>query len=135
VASLFRNYILAERIMKSLNCNPVTYPELPPMCNHPLWQSWDYTVELCLAQLPAILSSAEAAGISRESINGSLSSVPSPTVSDSQVVDNVNFTEDNRANRYIDRIPYDPIPFFDDQVILFPCLATWILKLLIDYCF
>jgi len=119
VASLFRNYILAERIMKSLNCNPVTYPELPPMCNHPLWQSWDYTVELCLAQLPAILSSAEAAGISRESINGSLSSVPSPTVSDSQVVDNVNFTEDNRANRYIDRIPYDPIPFFDDQITAF----------------
>ncbi|GJD07908.1 Regulatory-associated protein of mTOR [Galdieria sulphuraria] len=119
VASLFRNYILAERVMKSLNCTPVTHPELPPMYNHPLWQSWDYTVELCLAQLPAILSSAEAAGISRESIDGSLASVPSPTVSDSQSVDSVNFSEDNRSSRYIDQVPYDPIPFFDDQITAF----------------
>lgn len=118
MASLFRNYILAERVLKSLNCNPVTHPELPPMHNHPLWQSWDYTVELCLAQLPSILSSAEVSGLSKESVNSSLS-VPSPTVSDSQSVDNVNFTEESRANRYMEQVSYDPIPFFDDQITAF----------------
>ena len=29
VASLFRNFLLAERIMKSYDCNPVSHPFLP----------------------------------------------------------------------------------------------------------
>ncbi|KAF5835275.1 hypothetical protein DUNSADRAFT_7637 [Dunaliella salina] len=38
VASLFRNFLLAERIMTAANCNPVSYPRLPPTHNHPMWQ-------------------------------------------------------------------------------------------------
>ncbi|XP_059236140.1 regulatory-associated protein of mTOR [Mustela nigripes] len=39
VASLFRNFLLAERIMRSYNCTPVSSPRLPPtymhaMCTH-----------------------------------------------------------------------------------------------------
>ncbi|XP_065846422.1 regulatory-associated protein of mTOR-like isoform X2 [Oscarella lobularis] len=55
VASLFRNYLLAERIMRSYHCVPVTTPSLPETHNHPLWQSWDLSVDLCLSQLPSLL--------------------------------------------------------------------------------
>lgn len=55
VASLFRNFLLAERVMRSYNCNPVSYPSLPSTYHHPMWQAWDLAVDICLAQLPAIL--------------------------------------------------------------------------------
>merc|ERR1712130_106046 len=51
IQSLFRNYLLAERIMKSLNRNPVSYPSLPSTHNHPMWQSWDKAVDAALLQL------------------------------------------------------------------------------------
>lgn len=38
VASLLRNFLLAERIMRTYDCEPVSSPELPPMHNHPMWQ-------------------------------------------------------------------------------------------------
>lgn len=56
VASLFRNFLLAERIMKSLDCNPVSHPALPPTHEHPLWQSWDLALDMCISQLPNILN-------------------------------------------------------------------------------
>ena len=37
VASLFRNFLLAERIMRSYNCTPVSSPKLPPTYQHPMW--------------------------------------------------------------------------------------------------
>lgn len=63
LASLFRNYLLAERILKSVNCNPVTKPKLSPMNNHPMWYSrslslrfyirkaWDLAAEFCMSEL------------------------------------------------------------------------------------
>lgn len=59
VAALFRNYLLAERIMRSYNCTPMSHPQLPATHNHPLWDSWDLAVDACLNQLPALLE-AEA---------------------------------------------------------------------------
>lgn len=38
VASLFRNFLLAERIMTASNCTPVSFPRLPPTHNHSMWQ-------------------------------------------------------------------------------------------------
>ncbi|OSX66816.1 hypothetical protein POSPLADRAFT_1128660 [Postia placenta MAD-698-R-SB12] len=55
VASLFRNFLLAERIMKSYHCTPHTYPPLPATNTHPLWASWDLAVDTCLRQLPELL--------------------------------------------------------------------------------
>jgi len=56
VASLFRNFLLAERIMRANNCTPVSSPRLPPTYNHPMWAAWDMAVEQCLLQMPALLS-------------------------------------------------------------------------------
>jgi hypothetical protein len=52
VASMFRNFLLADRILRSLNCSPQSYPPLPPgVCDHPLWQAWDLACETCLCGL------------------------------------------------------------------------------------
>ncbi|KAL3877256.1 hypothetical protein ACJMK2_034989 [Sinanodonta woodiana] len=55
VASLFRNFLLAERIMRSYNCTPVSSPKLPNTYQHPMWQAWDLALDLCLKQLPILL--------------------------------------------------------------------------------
>ncbi|RDB29372.1 Target of rapamycin complex 1 subunit mip1 [Hypsizygus marmoreus] len=56
IASLFRNFLLAERIMKDYHCTPHTYPSLPPTNTHPLWATWDLAVDTCLRQLPDLVS-------------------------------------------------------------------------------
>nr|CAB3265778.1 regulatory-associated protein of mTOR-like [Phallusia mammillata] len=56
VASLFRNFLLAERIMRSYKCTPVSQPALPPTFRHPMWVAWDHAVEVCLSQLPLMLA-------------------------------------------------------------------------------
>ncbi|XP_041474406.1 regulatory-associated protein of mTOR-like isoform X2 [Lytechinus variegatus] len=59
VASLFRNFLLAERILRTYNCTPVSSPRLPPTYQHPMWQAWDLAVDACLSQLPALAKGAE----------------------------------------------------------------------------
>ncbi|XP_053607559.1 regulatory-associated protein of mTOR isoform X2 [Plodia interpunctella] len=54
-ASLCRNFLLADRIMRSYNCTPVSSPALPSLARHPLWAAWEQTLDLALAQLPALL--------------------------------------------------------------------------------
>lgn len=60
VASLFRNFLLAERIMRAANCSPQSYPRLPPTHKHPMWHAWDMAAEICLSQLPALLKEEPA---------------------------------------------------------------------------
>lgn len=55
IASLFRNFLLAERIMKDYHCTPHTQPPLPPTNTHPLWAAWDLAVDTCLRQLPDLI--------------------------------------------------------------------------------
>ncbi|KAI3819124.1 hypothetical protein L1987_12948 [Smallanthus sonchifolius] len=60
VASLFRNFLLAERIMRSANCSPVSYPMLPPTHQHHMWDAWDMAAEICLSHLPTLLEDPNA---------------------------------------------------------------------------
>ncbi|CAI9740062.1 regulatory-associated protein of mTOR-like isoform X1 [Octopus vulgaris] len=57
VASLFRNFLLAERIMRSYNCTPVSSPPLPPTYQHRMWAAWDFALDMCLRQLSKIVDS------------------------------------------------------------------------------
>lgn len=41
---------------RSYNCTPVSAPALPSLARHPLWAAWEHTLELALAQLPALLA-------------------------------------------------------------------------------
>lgn len=59
VASLFRNFLLAERIMRSCDCTPISSPVLPPTYQHPMWSAWDLTLDLSLGQLPGIINGKE----------------------------------------------------------------------------
>jgi regulator-associated protein of mTOR len=60
VAALFRNYLLAERIMRSFNCHPMSSPVLPPTYKHSLWKAWDLAADMCLSQLPNLIKKQEA---------------------------------------------------------------------------
>lgn len=52
VAALFRNFLLAKRIMPHFNCNPVSDPPLPESVRfHSMWDSWDLAIDQVLAQL------------------------------------------------------------------------------------
>ncbi|ONK61806.1 uncharacterized protein A4U43_C08F33770 [Asparagus officinalis] len=55
VASLFRNFLLAERIMRTANCSPISYPLLPSTHQHHMWDAWDMAAEICLSKLPQLI--------------------------------------------------------------------------------
>ena len=54
VAALFRNFLLAERIMRANHCRPISSPPLPETHRHHLWQSWDLALETVIRQLPML---------------------------------------------------------------------------------
>ncbi|KZT01152.1 WD40 repeat-like protein [Laetiporus sulphureus 93-53] len=78
VASLFRNFLLAERIMKNYHCTPHTYPPLPATNTHPLWASWDLAVDSCLRQLPELLKHQKPGAVAETSLTGRRSTMSRP---------------------------------------------------------
>ncbi|OIW30816.1 hypothetical protein CONLIGDRAFT_700427 [Coniochaeta ligniaria NRRL 30616] len=70
VAALFRNFLLAQRIMPVYNCHPQSFPVLPDTSRHPLWDSWDLAVDMAVCQLPD-LERKERDGIDYEYQNSS----------------------------------------------------------------
>lgn len=57
VAALFRNFILAHRVMRAFGVKPQSRPSLPSsIFEDDLWQSWELAIERCLAQLPGLLN-------------------------------------------------------------------------------
>lgn len=52
VAALFRNFLLAKRVMPHFNCNPISDPPLPELVRfHSMWNSWDLAIDQVFAQL------------------------------------------------------------------------------------
>lgn len=48
LASVYRNFLLAEYLLLQYDIHPVSYPELPVMCHHPLWQQWNAIMDVFL---------------------------------------------------------------------------------------
>lgn len=55
LASLYRNFLLSERILYTEGCSPMSYPALPPTRTHAMWHAWDLAADAVLAQLPKLL--------------------------------------------------------------------------------
>jgi hypothetical protein len=51
VASIFRNFLLADRIMRTAGCTPISLPSLPPTHRHALWAAWDLAADFCMSQV------------------------------------------------------------------------------------
>ena len=121
IASLFRNFLLAERIMKNYHCTPHTYPPLPPTNTHLLWATWDLAVDTCLRQLPDLLSKST----DKSASNGSMTPIGSkpgrigqngPTIRQEP---SIGPTKGPNDKPYV----YVPNRFFADQLTAF---EVWI---------
>lgn len=65
LAALFRNLILAKRIMPQYNCNPISDPPLPDTVRtHHLWESWDLAMDQCCSQLLKMNTQSAQANVS-----------------------------------------------------------------------
>ncbi|TFK65446.1 hypothetical protein BDN72DRAFT_196251 [Pluteus cervinus] len=117
IASLFRNFLLAERIMKNYHCTPHTWPPLPPTNTHPLWATWDLAVDTCLRQLPDLLyKSPEAAA----SGTNAMSTGTKPGRIGQTARNDKNVTTGKSGDKpYV----YVPSRFFADQLTAF---EVWI---------
>ena len=54
LSALLRHFLVAERLMRNFGCFPRSFPPLPRMHNHPLWEVWDFALESCIQQLPGV---------------------------------------------------------------------------------
>ncbi|XP_055621476.1 protein raptor homolog [Toxorhynchites rutilus septentrionalis] len=52
VATLFRRFMLAERIMKKFGCIPVSYPPLPESSGEEMWVLWDRAMDRTIELAP-----------------------------------------------------------------------------------
>ena len=119
IASLFRNFLLAERIMKNYHCTPHTYPALPPTNTHPLWATWDLAVDTCLRQLPDLLYKGPEAGSNSASTASNVGS-RSGRIGQTTQQDKSTSTSSKSTDK-----PYTYVPsrFFADQLTAF---EVWI---------
>ncbi|GET89150.1 hypothetical protein, conserved [Leishmania tarentolae] len=62
IKGVFRNCILADRLLREAGCTPMTYPALSDEAHlHPMWDLWEYTVDKCVSQLPRLLAATDEA--------------------------------------------------------------------------
>ena len=108
VASMFRNYLLAERILRSLNCTPMSNPEIPSTCNHPLWDAWDLAVETCLHQL-----------IDQGYLRKSTPETPVSASSEEEGEESVNANTTHEPQPAFIAVPPADAPFFGEQLTAF----------------
>lgn len=99
VAALFRNFLLAKRIMPHLNCNPVSDPPLPESVrHHPMWDSWDLAIDQVFAQLIKNNTTADPTADMLPVRPGPLASATASTVSLEQQPQNGVATDPSHNN-------------------------------------
>ncbi|KAG2035660.1 raptor N-terminal caspase like domain-containing protein [Suillus americanus] len=113
IASLFRNFLLAERIMKNYHCTPHTHPPLPATNTHQLWAAWDLALDTCLRQLPELLAKTP----------GAPSSPPSPVIGTGARSGHIGQRGSSGAPNTEKPYQYIPSRFFTDQLTAF---EVWI---------
>lgn len=59
VASQFRNYLLACRLMQEFGCHPISQPSLPETSQHCMWQQWDLIADWACIQTRRYLQDPE----------------------------------------------------------------------------
>lgn len=135
VAALFRNFLLAKRIMPHLNCNPISDPPLPELVRfHPMWDSWDLAIDQVFAQLiknngattqpspapqtpanPVPVATSVSHSNTQNSSNGPSSNTPTPTPKSTALAPTVTtpgITSQNLPN-------YQHSTFFEQQLTAF----------------
>lgn len=115
IASLFRNFLLAERIMKNYHCTPHTYPPLPATNTHTLWAAWDLAVDTCLRQLPELLEKNPTAAGAAANSAGQIGTGGGPVSQPGQR--GVHGPQADKPYQYV------PSRFFTDQLTAF---EVWI---------
>ena len=113
VAALFRNFLLAKRIMPHLNCNPISDPPLPEAVRfHPIWDSWDLAIDQVLSKLlrTAQDEAAVAAAAAASTTNGVIpGSVPSSTTASNSLAPNGTAKSDgHQGNGSVSHVPAAP---------------------------
>lgn len=63
VAELFRNFLLAERVLRIFGLQATAAPALPPTHAHRLWEVWDSTLELFLMRLARAASGGSPSAV------------------------------------------------------------------------
>ena len=51
IAALFRNFLLAKKMMPEVGCHPISDPPLPDISKHPMWDSWELAIDQILGQM------------------------------------------------------------------------------------
>lgn len=100
-ASLFRNFLLARRIMKTFSCTCQSWPILPDTTNHDLWKMWDTSAEMCLIHVSKLLKGA-------------------PMVDPRNNMQfNLNTETNQQISQSMNDIPSPNLPFFTQQLAAF----------------
>lgn len=121
IASLFRNFLLAERIMKNYHCTPHTHPPLPPTNTHPMWAAWDLAVDTCLRQLPDLIGAHPDGSLAPQTNQVGSAAVKARRASQSSKTNPPG--KDGNAKPGAKPYVYVPSRFFADQLTAF---EVWI---------
>lgn len=60
VASLFRNFVLAQYLLSHYNIHPKSNPQLPNMAHHPMWVQWTSALDLWLTSSLSTVTSFDS---------------------------------------------------------------------------
>ncbi|CAJ0585911.1 unnamed protein product, partial [Mesorhabditis spiculigera] len=110
LATMFRSYLLAEKVLEHFGCHTRSYPSLPAMAAHPLWENWEMSLDYAIDYLDKFMYSASPA-------NQCL------------YVSNQLFTVTRRRQDFLDlaeaerAFPEEGLHFFADQMRTF---RTWL---------